>query len=49
MEIVKKEILNDSKSDAAAKRAGVTVDDVYDWYYKGKSIDEFKEFFRVFL
>ena len=48
MEIVKKEILNDSKSDAASKRAGVTVDDVYDWYYKGKSDDEFKEFSEFF-
>jgi len=48
MEIVKKEILNDSKSDVAAKRAGVTVDDVYDWYYKGKSDDEFKEFSEFF-
>ena len=48
MEIVKREILNDSKSDVATKRAGVTVDDVYDWYYKGKSDEEFKEFSEFF-
>ena len=49
MEIVKKEILNDSKSDVASKRAGVTFDDVYDWYYKGKSDKEFKEFSEFFF
>lgn len=48
MKIVKREILNDSKSDVAAKRAGVTVDDIYDWYYKGKSDDEFSEFSEFF-
>ena len=48
MEIVKREILNDSKSDVATKHAGVTVDDVYDWYYKGKSDEEFKEFSEFF-
>lgn len=48
MEIVKREILNDSKSDVAAKRAGVTFDDVYDWYYKGKSDEEYREFSEFF-
>ena len=48
MEIVKRVILNDSKSDVAAKRAGVTVDDVYDWYYKGKSDEKFREFSEFF-
>ena len=48
MEIVKREILNDSKSDVASKRAGVTVDDIYDWYYKGKSDEEFREFSEFF-
>ena len=47
-EIVKREILNDSKSDVASKRAGVTVDDIYDWYYKGKSDEEFREFSEFF-
>lgn len=49
MEIVKREIANDSKTDAAAKRAGVTFDDVYDWYYKGKTDDEFRDFSEFFF
>ncbi|MBR0271184.1 MAG: hypothetical protein IJQ68_04225 [Methanobrevibacter sp.] len=48
MEIVKREIRNDSKTDVAAKRAGVTFDDVYDWYYKGKSDEKFREFSEFF-
>ena len=48
MEIVKKEILNDKKTDVAAKHAGVTFDDVYDWYYKGKSDEEFNDFSKFF-
>lgn len=48
MEIVKKEIRNDAKTDAAAKRAGVTFDDIYDWYYKGKNDEEFREFSEFF-
>lgn len=48
MKIVKKEIRNDRTTDVAAKHAGVTVDDIYDWYYNGKTDDEFKEFSEFF-
>ena len=48
MGIVKKEIRNDAKTDAAAKSAGVTFDDIYDWYYKGKTNEEFKDFSEFF-
>lgn len=49
MEIVKKEIANDSKTDVAAKRAGVTFDDIYDWYYKGKSDEKYEDFSQFFF
>lgn len=49
MKVVKREILNNSKSDVAAKRADVTVDDVYGWYHKGKNDKEFKEFSEFFF
>lgn len=48
MKIVKREIANDSKTDLAAKRAGVTFDDVYGWYYKGKSDEKYREFSEFF-
>lgn len=48
MELVKKEILHDKKTEVAAKHAGVTFDDIYDWYYKGKSDEEFKDFSEFF-
>ena len=48
MKIVKKEIGNDVKTDAAAKRAGVEVDDIYDWYYKGKTDGKYKDFSQFF-
>ena len=48
MELVKKEILHDKKTEVAAKHAGVTFDDIYGWYYKGKSDEEFKDFSEFF-
>ena len=48
MKDVKRQIENDAKTDAAAKHAGVTVDDIYDWYYKGKSDEEYREFSEFF-
>ena len=48
MKIVKKEIRNDRTTEVAANHAGVTVDDIYDWYYNGKTDDEFKEFSEFF-
>ena len=49
MDIVKREILADSTTDKAAKKAGVSFDDIYDWYYKGKSEEEFSEFSEFFF
>ncbi|WP_461463214.1 PHD finger domain-containing protein [Methanobrevibacter sp.] len=48
IEIVKNEILNDQTTEIAAKHAGVSFDEIYDWYYKGKSDDKFKEFSEFF-
>lgn len=48
MELVKKEIRNDKTTEVAAKNAGVTVEDIYDWYYNGKTDEEFKEFSEFF-
>ena len=48
IEIVMNEILNDQTTEIAAKHAGVSFDDIYDWYYKGKSDDKFKEFSEFF-
>lgn len=49
MEIVKNEILNDATTQKAAKKAGVTVDDIYDWYYLGKSENKYREFSEFFF
>lgn len=49
IDIVKKEILNDSTTEKAARKAGVSVDDIYDWYYLGKSDEEFSEFSEFFF
>ena len=48
MNLVKKEIRNDRTTEVAAKNAGVRFDDIYDWYYKGKSDKEFKDFSEFF-
>lgn len=48
MEVVKKEIKNDRTTEIAAKHAGVKFDDIYDWYYKGKSDDDFRKFSEFF-
>ena len=45
---VKKEIKKDKTTEVAAKHAGVKFDDIYDWYYLGKSDDEFKDFSEFF-
>lgn len=49
MDIVKRELLADSTTDKAAKKAGISFDDIYDWYYKGKSEEEFREFSEFFF
>ena len=49
IDLVKKEILNDSTTEKAAKKAGVSFDDVYDWYYRGKTDKEYKEFSEFFF
>ena len=49
IDIVKKEILNDSTAEKAAKIAGVSFDDVYDWYFNGKTDEEFSEFSEFFF
>lgn len=48
MKLVKKEIRNNRTTEVAAKNAKVTFDDIYDWYYKGKSDEEFKDFSEFF-
>ncbi len=48
MKLVKKEIRNNRTTEVAAKNAKVTFDDIYDWYYKGKSDKEFKDFSEFF-
>ena len=49
MKTVKKEIRSDKTTEVAAKHVGVTFDDIYDWYYKGKSDEGFKEFSEFFF
>ena len=49
VEIVFNEILNDKTTKAAAKKANVTIDDVFEWYEKGYDGDErFEEFSEMY-
>ena len=47
--IVMDEITNNKTSALAAKKANVTVEEIYDWYFKGKDGDEtYEKFYEVF-
>ena len=42
-------ITNNKTSNIAAKRANVTVDEIYEWYFKGRNGDEdYKKFYELF-
>lgn len=47
--IVLETVASDKTSNVAASRAGCTVDEIYEWYFKGRSGDEdYKEFYESF-
>ena len=47
--IVLETIKNKKTSNVAASRAGCSVEDIYDWYFKGRSGDElYKDFYEAF-
>ena len=47
--IVLVEITNNKTSAVAAKKAKISVDEIYDWYFKGKDGDEeFEGFYKIF-
>ena len=47
--IVLETVASDKTSNVAASKAGCTVDEIYEWYFKGRSGDEdYKEFYESF-
>ena len=48
MKRVKKEIKKGNTTETAAKHVGVKFDDIYGWYYKGKTDDEYGKFSEFF-
>lgn len=47
--IVLETVAADKTSNVAASKAGCTVDEIYEWYFKGRSGDEdYKEFYELF-
>lgn len=46
--IVAEEIANDKTSSVAASKAGCSVDEIYEWYFKGRDGDEeFERFYNI--
>ena len=47
--IVIEAIENNKTSNVAARKAGCSVDEIYDWYFKGRDGDEeYKKFYEIF-
>ena len=49
LKIVLETVKNNKTSNVAASKAGCSVDDIYEWYFKGRNGDEdYKDFYEAF-